>query len=104
MTTFKVEGDRDLQVRSGEEVTLEVPGANTTGYLWRLEANPEDVEIVDHQVLPNTESFGGAGIERFTVKSTRDGDSTLKLELKRPWGPDDIAESHTVQLKASPRE
>ena len=61
MPTVKVEGDEIVQVRPGEEVTLEVTGSGATGYLWQLEANPDAVEVTGHEVIPNENSFGAPG-------------------------------------------
>jgi predicted secreted protein len=98
MTTVKLEeGAERVETHPGEEITLEVPGANTTGYLWRLQTDSSAVQIVGHEVIPDKENFGGAGVERFIVKPLRTGVATLHLELKAPW-EDDPAESYDVQV------
>jgi predicted secreted protein len=97
MPTVKVEGGQTVDTHPGEDVTLEVQGANTTGYLWRLNANPDVVLIVGHEVIPDEESFGGAGIERFVVRPLRSGDATIRLELKAPWETEPV-ESHDVHF------
>jgi hypothetical protein len=88
MPTVKVEGDENVDVRPGEEVVLEVPGANTSS---------DAVEVVGHEVIPDEESFGGAGVERFTLRPLREGNATVHLELKAPWDSD-VAESHDVHV------
>ena len=89
-----------IEAHPGEEITLEVPGANTTGYLWQLKTDSSAVEIVGHEIIPDHQSFGGAGIERFVLKSLRAGDTTLHLELKAPW-ENDPAESYNLQVHSS---
>ncbi len=101
MTTVRVEGEQSIEVPEGGEVTLEVSGANTTGYLWKLDANPEAVEIVGHEIIADENSFGGAGVERFTLKALRQGEATVRLELRAPW-ESDAAESHDVHVHALP--
>jgi predicted secreted protein len=86
LTTVKLEQQNEpIEARPGEEITLEVPGANTTGYLWQLKTDVDAVEVVGHEVIPDHENFGGAGVERFVVRPLRAGDATLHLELKAPW-------------------
>ena len=97
MTVVKIEDAQDIQARPGEAITLEVPSANTTGYLWQLNANPEAVEVVGHEVIADEENFGGAGIERFTVRPLRGGDVTVHFELKAPW-ENDPAEVREVRV------
>jgi predicted secreted protein len=100
MATVKVEGNESVEVHPGEEVTLEVTGANTTGYLWHLNANPEAVEFVGHEVVADLENFGGAGIERFVVRLLCEGDSMVRLELKAPWETEPV-EIHDVQVHST---
>ncbi len=99
MTTVKLEGTHLIEAHPGEEVTVEVPGANTTGYLWRLKTDSNSVQVVGHEVVPDNESFGGAGVERFVVKSLKAGQATLHFELKAPW-ESDPAESYDVQVRS----
>jgi predicted secreted protein len=97
MTTVKLEGTERIEAHPGKEFTVEVPGANTTGYLWRLQTDPNTVQIVGHEVVPDDENFGGAGVERFVVKPLKIGHATLHFELKAPW-ESDPAESYDVQV------
>ena len=102
MTTIKVETQQNVRVEPGEDVTLEVPGCGTTGYLWKLDANPGAVEVVGHEVVPDDRSFGGAGVERFTVRSVHVGDATVRLELKAPWESTAV-ESYDVTIQVTLR-
>jgi predicted secreted protein len=77
---------------------LEVPGANTTGYLWQIKTDSSAVEIVGHEIVPDDQSFGGAGVERFFLKPPRTGDASLHLELKAPW-ESEAAQVHSVLKK-----
>lgn len=98
MATVKIEeGPGRIEARTGEEITLEVSGANTTGYLWQLQTDSSAVEVVTHEVIPDNESFGGAGVERFIVKPVKAGDAVLHFQLKAPWEIDPV-ESHDVEV------
>jgi predicted secreted protein len=98
MTTVKVEESAEpVETRLGEVVTLEVPGANTAGYLWQLQTNSDTVKVVGHEVVPDEENFGGAGVERFCLQVLKEGDATVYLRLKRPW-EQEAAESYDVHL------
>ncbi len=97
MTTVKVESDQNVEIKSGDSVTLEVPGAATTGHLWELKADPGAVEVLDHKIVPDEKSFGGAGTERFTVKPLKEGDALITLQLRAPW-ESEPAESHSVHI------
>jgi len=103
MPTVKVDGDQSVQVHVGEEVTLEVSGANTTGYLWQLNADPSAVKVVEHQIVPDEESFGGSGTERFIVRPLSGGDAMVRLELKAPWEKEPV-ETHDVLMHSLPNK
>jgi predicted secreted protein len=98
MTTVKVGTDASVDVRAGEQVTLEVPGANTTGYLWHLDANPKAVEVLGHEIVADDSSFGGGGLERFVVRPLQEGPATVRLNLKAPWESEPV-ETHNVQVR-----
>lgn len=84
MVIIQVEDTRNVEVRKGDEVTLEVPGGTTPG-LWELEASPDAVEVIGHEVVADEERVGGRGVERFIVRSVRAGNATLRLQFKAPW-------------------
>ncbi len=104
MTTIKIEeGAKCVEAHPGERITVEVPGTNTTGYLWQLQTNPDAVQVVGHEVVPDEEHFGGAGVERFVIESIKEGNATLHLELKAPW-ESDPAETYDLEVHSVPQK
>lgn len=95
--------DEKVELPAGQfaETVLDVQGTGTTGYLWRLEADPAEVEVMDNRLLDNDVGVGSLGIERFVFKVLVAKDCSIRLIAQRPWedAPVSIWE---VVLKADP--
>jgi predicted secreted protein len=104
VTTIKLdEVTERIESQSGEAFTLEVPGANTTGYLWQIKTDPSVVQLIEHEIVPDEENFGGAGIERFVLKLLRTGVAKVHLELKAPWEEQPV-ETYDLQVHSVARD
>jgi len=83
---------QSVRVDANEQVTLEIAGAATTGYLWEVSLKSPAVELLEHRFQPNLESFGGAGLDRFVVRASKPGVQKLILALRAPWEREAIKE------------
>lgn len=70
----------------GEPFEVELPERPTSGYQWRLEPVPEDVEILDAPFSPPPPGkLGAAGLRRFVLRATRPGLLELCFRSARWW-------------------
>ena len=79
---------RDLRVKQGASVVLELESNISTGYSWQMAALPDTtvVRIVDeHYVAPNGDAVGAGGKQRFTLESVGIGATSIRLQYVRPW-------------------
>jgi|HubBroStandDraft_6_1064221.scaffolds.fasta_scaffold1495188_2 predicted secreted protein len=90
-------GEKVIHTRVGEPVEVKVAGTGTTGYLWRVNADPSKVRVVSHRNEPDPESFGGAGEEAFVLEAVEEGGAPVTFSLETPWDQKP-AEVHTVML------
>ena len=72
-------------VQEGEPVELKVRAPGATGYLWSLNCDTQQIEVVDHRRVPNVRTFGGRGEESFIVRLLKGNRAELQFTLKAPW-------------------
>jgi predicted secreted protein len=75
----------EVHVQSGVAVDVEVPAKGATGHVWTVETDPSEVRVLGHTKRPSEESFGGGGIEVFTLQPLRAGRCKVLFHLGAPW-------------------
>jgi predicted secreted protein len=90
----------EIRLESGAAVNVEVPAKGATGHVWTVDADPKQVRVLAHTKRPSTDSFGGGGVEIFTLQPLSEGHSTIRFQLGAPWkkGP---TEEHELALDVS---
>lgn len=89
------EPDQAVGVEVGEEFTVRLRAAPTTGYRWVLEpadAAPAAVELVDETfaAAPESNRPGAATAQVFRFRAVSPGATVVRLRYGRPWdGPSD---------------
>ena len=89
-----------VQVERGVPVDVEVPAKGATGHVWTVQADPSQVRVLAHTRRPSEESFGGGGVEVFTLEPLTQGRSTITFQLGAPWKKSP-AEEHRLDLDVS---
>jgi predicted secreted protein len=87
----------EVVLHPGATVEVEVPSKGATGHVWTVKADPQKVRIVEHRREAATTTFGGGGIETFTLQPLVEGRSTVTFELGAPWRKG-TAEEHEFAL------
>ncbi|MFC1781457.1 protease inhibitor I42 family protein [Planctomycetota bacterium] len=82
-----------IETTVGDNFTIQLDSNPTTGYSWRLAGTlPDMLELVgsDFVMAENKENIVGAGgVEHWTFKAIREGETTLTFEYIRPWEQDE---------------
>jgi predicted secreted protein len=87
-----------VRARVGEAIEVVVPAKGATGHVWRVRPG-SDVKVLGQRRAPSETSFGGGGVEVFTVEPTRKGHLTMVFELAAPWRQEP-AEQHSFSIDA----
>jgi predicted secreted protein len=86
-----------VQVERGVPVNVEVPAKGATGHVWTVQADPSQVRVLAHTSRPSEDSFGGGGVEVFTLEPLTQGHSTITFQLGAPWKKNP-SEEHQLDL------
>lgn len=89
-----------VQAERGVPLDVEVPAKGATGHVWTVRTDPSQVRVLAHTRRPSEESFGGGGVEVFTVEPLTQGRSTITFQLGAPWKKNP-AEEHQLDLDVS---
>jgi inhibitor of cysteine peptidase len=81
-----------LTVSPGDTLTIRLPGNPTTGFTWAaLPVDGKSVQFLSLDYVPDAHEpnhVGVGGIYIATFKAVQPGQSSLRLEEKRPWEKD----------------
>lgn len=77
--------DGQISAQENEPVEIRVPGQGATGYLWSIEADSERVQVLDHLLEPNSDTFGGIATESFVLLPMKKGKTRVRFALSAPW-------------------
>jgi inhibitor of cysteine peptidase len=95
-SVFSISAHNNKNAQVGRPFTIDLVGNPTTGYTWT--ATIEDPAIVnqsDHKYKANPLAAGLAGVsgtETLTFIPSAPGQTTLTVEYRRPWEPQDAPE------------
>jgi inhibitor of cysteine peptidase len=75
-----------IELKTGEEVELVLPGNPTTGYEWVVIEAPPNLQQVDEpEFVPESDLIGAGGEFHFRFKATEPGTAQLSLSYERPF-------------------
>ena len=75
-----------IDLETGDEVELVLPGNPTTGYAWVVTEAPSILEEVDEaQFVPESDLIGAGGEFHFRFRATEPGTAQLVLVYERPF-------------------
>lgn len=83
MTHEVSKGTSTIETDLGRAIGLALPRAGTSGYRW--EASGADGAEMNRQPVQSGSSIGGETPEIFQVTPHRQGDISLRWELRAPW-------------------
>jgi predicted secreted protein len=91
-----------ISVEPQHEFTINLGSRPSTGYVWTVEAYPEELSLLDSQVGLPAEQFGIGGLVRqdFHFRSSVPGEYTIQFALKRPWEKK-VMRNYEVQVKVA---
>jgi inhibitor of cysteine peptidase len=79
-----------VEMAVGDTLTVTLESNPTTGFVWTL-ADPEGMlEVVSNEYVMDPTGFdppppGLGGVEVWTFKALRTGETTISMEYSRPW-------------------
>ena len=81
----------NIEVSTGETFTVTLCSNPTTGFQWQETAEIGDQSILqqtNHEYIApqgNTPAVGASGVEKWTFKALKNGNTTVSMEYGRPW-------------------
>lgn len=102
LKTIDLLGTPTVSVGTGDSLKVEVPAKGATGNVWSIQADPNDFRVIDHTKSPSELSFGGGGVEVFTLQAIHEGQSEIRFKLGAPWKAEP-AEEHTLSINVFPK-
>jgi predicted secreted protein len=101
MTAMKTYG-RDastIEASAGDAFAIELEGTPGAGYQWHA-AVPAGVVRMRHRKVHPSPSMGGSAKESLTFEALEPGETTIRLEYKRPW-EENAHESRDIKVKVT---
>jgi inhibitor of cysteine peptidase len=75
-----------IELETGDEVELVLPGNPSTGYEWVVTEAPPNLQHVDEtEFVPESDLIGAGGEFHFRFKATEPGTAQLSLTYERPF-------------------
>jgi len=78
---------KTIELKTGDILIVSLEGNMTTGYSW-VPAPQDPVllkQVGDVQVTPSSDLIGAPGLLATQFQAVATGQTTLRLEYKRPW-------------------
>ena len=100
ITVTKDQGGREIALKVGNILQIELPGTGGTGYSWSVEeAGAPYLKLLDHTTRQLKESLpGGPVMHIWRFKAEKPGACEIKMAYYRPWEGVGKAADH-FQLK-----
>ena len=81
---------REIELTEGQTLVVRLRANPSTGFGWQV-LEPEGGEILrqtdDAEFQPDSALLGAPATQILRFEPVQEGDTTLKLEYRRPWGP-----------------
>jgi inhibitor of cysteine peptidase len=75
-----------IELETGDEVELVLPGNPSTGYEWVMtEAPPNLQQVGEPEFVPESDLIGAGGEFHFRFKATEPGTAQLSFSYERPF-------------------
>jgi predicted secreted protein len=94
----KDQNGKDIRVRNGDYIQLELPALGSAGYSWHTDnLNTKYIEVIaketkiDSQMSKKT---GAPVVELWRFRAKNEGETELKLDYYRPWEGKDKSKDH----------
>jgi predicted secreted protein len=99
----KQDNGRELQVKSGDVIRVELAGAGATGYWWYAAGlDSARIELVSEETSPlssDKKLLGGPVIGVWRFKAKEPGKTNLTMKYYRVWeGPEKAVDQFSVTL------
>jgi predicted secreted protein len=101
--TINLLGTPKVRVSTGDSLKVEVPAKGATGHVWSIQVDPNDVRVLNHSKQPSELTFGGGGVEVFTLQTMHEGRAEIRFKLGAPWKKEP-AEEHTLSIDVTGTE
>lgn len=73
----------NVSVNDTFDITLD--SNPTTGYSWQAEYDEAYLVLVDRTFKPSSDAVGAGGVEVFTFRALKDGETKVTMVYKRAW-------------------
>lgn len=89
----EADNGKTVEVAKGNDLKVVLESNPTTGYSWQVkEVNASILKQVgDPEFKPDSSAIGAGGKETLTFNAASAGQTTLKLEYRRPWETEEPA-------------
>lgn len=96
---IRLERDAPARAGVGDSLLLTLPENGATGYQWVVAGLPDLMEPVSEEFVPPEHAAPGTGgTRRWRWTARREGSGRLVLHLRRPWQPEEPADTVVVEV------
>jgi inhibitor of cysteine peptidase len=87
VTVTRAQDGREIALKVGSILEIELPGIGGTGYLWVEQATGAPyLKLVDQTTRPDKQGrLGGPVIQVWRFKAEKPGTTEIKMAYYRPW-------------------
>lgn len=87
ITVTKAQTGREIALKVGNILQIELPGTGGTGYSWSVQAAGEPyLKLVDHTTRPHEKDLpGGPVMHLWRFQAKKPGVCEINLAYYRPW-------------------
>jgi inhibitor of cysteine peptidase len=88
-----------IELETGDEVELVLPGNPSTGYEWVVTEAPPNLQQVDEtEFVPESDLIGAGGEFHFRFKATEPGTAQLSLTYERPFEEVEPSDAFEIEV------
>ncbi len=103
--TVRVKGDKEITIKSGQFLKIELESNPTTGYSWEI-AGFAGSDVLGrtgkYDYKPESDRLGSGGVQIFKFKGKEKGNAKIIFEYRRPWEKDiEPVSRYTVRVTVS---
>ena len=86
----------NISIKKDQEFNLYLKSNPTTGYEWIPIFNASVVKLISHSFKPSSLLMGASGTDTFVFKGMSLGTTLIKMQYKRSWENNSVAEKKFV--------